>query len=937
MTGHVERTAWRRVAGPVRGRSAELKSIGERVAAVSDGRGGVLVIEGPPGIGKSRLLAEGRSAAESRGVRTLCGQAFEYQQTVPFFSLFTATLHADPPIGDAETLRRLSGSADLSYWVIHDMSKAIYQAAATTPLMITLEDIHWADTGTLSVLRSLAGARPDVPVLWAVTVRTGSGGCAVQETLDELERADARFVRLTALPEPAVVDMIQDAVRAKADESLLKLAVKAHGNPFLVNELVIGLGEEGRLSLRGGTMAATGDGLPRRLGATMRQRLDMLSATAREVVRVSAVLPDRFTVRLVAAMLERQPASLTSAFEEAIRADLLIEDDERLRFQHDLVREATRRSMPQSLRRAMERQSVSMMLELGVSPVEVATQLARSAERGDREAIGALREAAQSVSQTDPGAAAELSKQALELLLAEEDRGALVAETVLLLNKARRYVEAEDLAVAALAGAASPEEEAEIRLRLPAFTKHTTQQRVEENRRALGLHEIGDVTRARHMALLAYNLMLDDKYGQHRAAAHEARVVAESTSDNESMIVADVTLAMYDCADGFVDQALGQLSELCVLAQPMELTAAHVMALTYHANLLAVVGRLVDAAAEVASGIEQASRANNAMALEIWATVDGMVSLSGGRLAAARVAVESVPSLEPAGATELDLMRLLTLAQIGVHTDDRSLLQHAAGYARAAYPSGASAVRRYAAHVLALAAWHCDDLNEAMRWLSGDITLFGTPLTPQALDRLVLGARVAAAAGDAGLRASVLQAADVLARERDVFPLFDGIADFVHGVIDRDTNALVGAAQRLRTCAMPLLHASAAEQAGIAFARADRREEALDQLTTSFDTYLRSDALADARRVRRELRRLGVDRRILSQPRAKSGWESLTDSELRVINLVASGATNTAIAAKLQISRNTVKTHVHNAFSKLGIVSRAELTLLGTGQDEGVG
>ena len=235
---------------------------------------------------------------------------------------------------------------------------------------------------------------------------------------------------------------------------------------------------------------------------------------AGEVVRVAAVLPDRFSAGLLAAMLDRQPASLMSAVEEAVRADLLVEDGEQLRFRHDLLREATRQSLSQSLRRAMERQSASIMLGMGAAPAEVATQLARSAEPGDREAIDALRQAAQSVGHSDASAAADLSRRALELLAADDaDHGSLVAETVGLLNRASRYREAEELAVAALSEAASPQEEAEIRLRLPTLNKHSTQRRVEENRRALQLGDISEVTRARHLAWLAYNLTFQTKVG----------------------------------------------------------------------------------------------------------------------------------------------------------------------------------------------------------------------------------------------------------------------------------------------------------------------------------------------------------------------------------------------------------------------------------------
>src|ERR1700749_4363400 len=204
------------VTPPIRGRAAELRVIGAVVAALLQGHGGVLVIEGPPGIGKSRLLTEVMALTDKGGVRTSFGEAFEYQQTVPFFSLFMATLGADPPIGDADSLRRLGGSADLRYWVVHDLANAIVAAAAETPLAIMLEDIHWADNATLLALRSLAPAREDIPILWVLTARTGAGGPAVQETLSVLQRANAEVLRVPAMTAGAVAEMLQAVVRASA-------------------------------------------------------------------------------------------------------------------------------------------------------------------------------------------------------------------------------------------------------------------------------------------------------------------------------------------------------------------------------------------------------------------------------------------------------------------------------------------------------------------------------------------------------------------------------------------------------------------------------------------------------------------------------------------------------------------------------------------------
>ncbi|MGY4646994.1 helix-turn-helix transcriptional regulator [Mycobacterium sp. URHB0021] len=924
-TGLFDVGGQRLVTPPIRGRAGELKLIGALVTAVAQGRGGVLVIEGPPGIGKSRLLTEVLALADKCGVRTLFGEAFEYQQTVPFFSLFMATLNADPPVGDAEALRQLGGSADLRYWVVHDLADAIYAAAAQTPLVILLEDIHWADNATLLALRSLA-VRPDVAVLWVVTARTGAGGPAVQETLSVLQRANATFLRLAAMTPDAVADMVCDAVRARADASLLSLAAKAHGNPFLVSELVGGLGEEGRLNLSGGRAVVTGDGLPRRLGATMHQRLDVLSGETSEVVWVAAVLPDRFSAGLLAAMLERSPASLLSALEEAVRADLFVEDGERLRFRHDLLREATRQSLPQSLRRAMERQSASVMLGMGAAPAEVATQLARSAEPGDQEAIDALRQAAQSVGRGDASAAADLSMRALDLLPGDgAERGSLVAETVEWLNRASRYGEAEELAVMALAEAASPEVEAEIRLRLPTQTKHSSPRRVEESRRALQLSGISEVTRTRHLAWLAYNLVLQDKSGQHRAAADEAAAAAAATGDLEATIMAEVTHALIDSGEGYAARALGRLEQLRALAYTNETALPHAYAGMFHANLLAVVGRLDDATARVAEGIGQAGREGNAMALANWAVYSGWVHLAAGRLSAARDAADSLPPPQPTGATELDVHRMLILAEVAAHIDDRNVLQQTANDARDAHSIGSPGQRRASAYVLARAAWYRGDVHEAARWL-GDISLLGTPLFPHALVRLILGARVASAAGDAGLRARVLQASEVLERERPVVPLLAAVAGYARGILERDAQALVAAAAALRSSSRPLLYASAAEDAGGELSRAQRNAEALDQLNAAFDTYIECEAIADARRVGRALRRLGVERRIVTHPRAKTGWDSLTDSELTVVHLIAEGATNRSVAQQLHLSPHTVKTHLRNAFAKLDITSRAQLT-----------
>jgi len=202
-------------------------------------------------------------------------------------------------------------------------------------------------------------------------------------------------------------------------------------------------------------------------------------------------------------------------------------------------------------------------------------------------------------------------------------------------------------------------------------------------------------------------------------------------------------------------------------------------------------------------------------------------------------------------------------------------------------------------------------------------------LGTNALDQVILSAHVASAAGDAGLRAHVLQATEVLEREQPPVAVFSAVAGYARGILERDAAALMAAAAALESSSRPLIYAAAAEDAGAELAHIGRGDEAVGQLNAAFDTYMRHQAFADARRVGRELRRLGVERRIVSQPREKTGWDSLTDSKLRVVNLIAQGASNRDVATQLHLSLHTVKYHVHNAFAKLGITSRTQLAQIG--------
>lgn len=921
---------------PIRGRSDELAVIGDVIARLRSDSGSLLLLEGPPGIGKSRLLSEVRARALAPGVRPLLGKAFEDQQMVPFAPLFAAFLGTAPPIGDPDVFRTLGASADLRYWVAYDLQSAIAAAARETPLVVLIDDAHWADTGSLMVLRELMGGLADEPVAWVLALRSGAGSPAVRELVGAMARGcglRTHRIRLGAVSVRAAADIAKDVLRADVDDTLMELTNMAEGNPFLLLELLKGLSEEGRLLVERGRVSVNGRQIPGRLADTMDHRLDRLSAAARQVVQVASVLPETFSAVLLARMVKRDAAGLIEVIGEAVRADLLTEDGDRLRFRHDLLRHAARQSIPSTLRRVLERESATMLLEAGAAPAQVAIQIARSADIGDHDAVVTLRRAAGSLACSDPSAAATLSGRALELVRIDDpQRNVVVAETVRFLNRAQRYDEAQRLLAAALSGDIAPEDEAQIRLSMSILSERGAGERIEQNRRSLRMSHISSRTRAQHLGWLAYNLMLDGQTEAARPAAADAIAAAAFSRDTSVSIVAGLALANVECAEGSGRKGLERLAEVRGRVRPGSVDVVGDLAAFHRANLALTLGRLTEAAEVINRRLDAARRAGDSLWLTHFTELNALRAVAAGRLTEARSIVESVPG----GIDYIDdhtpgLIHLLVLTELSAHTDSRTT-QRAAGIAARHLMGQGPARRRAAATAQALIAWQHGDADAAGHLLGEDIDLLGTPLFAVTLDHVVLAARIAGESGDLGLRERVMAAADRLEREPNGVPVFTAVARHARGLLRDDADSLEAAAETLVEGERSLLYAAAVEDCGHALARAGHHDRAVSRLGAAFDVYAECESTADARRVGRALHALGVDRRVGRQ-RVRTGWESLTRSEWRVAELVAEGATNRQVAGQLSVSHHTVNTHLRNVYAKMGIRSRDQLTRLARGDD----
>ena len=928
-----ESSARRALGGLLRGRDSELAVLGECLSGVERGEAGMLLVEGPAGIGKSSLLAEARVMAGRMGVRALFGEASDTHETVPFAPLLDATLGSDPPIGDRESARMLS---EQPYWMLDELQGALEAAALERPLVLVIDDVHWADSGTLGALTALPGRLVGSPILWILARRGDGGRARVRESMARLERGGARRLRIPPLSEQAVAAVVADVVGAEPATGLLAVASGASGVPFLLVELLEGLKEEGRLRVQDGRAEVVGHVLPRRLNDSMRDRLDRLSGDAAQAIRVASVLGPRFSAGQLAAMLQRRPSAIVAAVDEGMRTDFLIDAGGLLGFRHSLLRQAVRETLPGSLRRALQREAATVLLESGAAAVEVAEQLAEGAEPGDREAIEKLSEAARSVAASDADAAANLSVRALELMpRGDEGRGPLVAQTVVLLSAALRSDAANALGARELAGTLPADQEAEVRLALSAELRRSLMARTEDNRRALKLGGLTPVVRARHLGWLTYNLSVTAQSKEAASVGEVAIQEALDVGDLEAQVIATVGLACVDGTGGAFGSAARRIEALPSLER-VSGRESYVHLVGFHyANALVHVGRLDDALRLLDDGVARGRRDRNAYLLESWAQYGSLLRLASGRLADARAEAESHETIfkEAAAANFTAIAGVVALAEVATRTGDRKLLKAVVDLARRIPTDSTPLVKRYGDWILALAAVMRDDLGDAASRLRGDYPPYASPFLPGDAAHPPAVARIALAAGDRTLAAGAVDAAESFARQNDGEPLVSAIAAHTRSLAEHDSAGLVDVTRLLRRSQRPLLYADACEDAGLALGREGFQGDAITQLTAALDTYLDCEAGADARRVTRHLREHGLRRAARSRRRPSSGWQSLTDSELRVVRLVADGRTNRDAADRLFLSPHTVSSHLRHAFAKLDINSRVELTRIVVAED----
>lgn len=344
-------------AGRLRGRVGELKSVGELLDSAAAGHGAILLVDGAPGIGKTRLLAAAEDRATQHGFSLARAHADELPRPLPLAPLFSG-LDLAPPGGMQARAPATQGPmlAGLEKLAVHTG-----KLAARGPVFITLDDVQWADATTIAALRALPMWLAEYPIGWVLVRRMGAREPPIDRLFGEWEHLGAPRIALGPLADDAVTDVIADVLRARPDSDLLAMAHGAAGNPLLVRALLDGLRDEGGVAIASGRARLLCEQPPAQVRDVVHDWVMRLSPRARHLLDVAASLDRPFGVDDLADLLGWPNEEVRPPLHEIVAADLLITvQKDVLAFHHDLVRQSVADGVPSAVRLALRGQVATM-------------------------------------------------------------------------------------------------------------------------------------------------------------------------------------------------------------------------------------------------------------------------------------------------------------------------------------------------------------------------------------------------------------------------------------------------------------------------------------------------------------------------------------------------------------------------------------------------
>ncbi|MBV8527924.1 MAG: AAA family ATPase [Candidatus Dormibacteraeota bacterium] len=319
-------------------RQTELERIDHALDETAASRGGLLVVAGPAGVGKSRLLTEAAAAARGRAMVVLRGRCVPTAVAAPYRPIAEALIAEPPPA-------LTGGAAESPVVVAESVLGSLQRAAASRGCVLCIEDIQWSDAETLHALEYLADHARSARVLVLCSLRDDAPTAA----RDALARLDARravdLIALAPLSTAAVAEMIARSLGAGAlDPAVVELvAERAEGLPFLVEEVLATAVSSGALVHEHGAWHMThavGRVVPESFAVTVRERLHAMGPQGRRVLAAAALLGRSFDWDLAGRAAGSAAGITHEALDRAVELQLLAPLDGGYAFRHSLTRDA---------------------------------------------------------------------------------------------------------------------------------------------------------------------------------------------------------------------------------------------------------------------------------------------------------------------------------------------------------------------------------------------------------------------------------------------------------------------------------------------------------------------------------------------------------------------------------------------------------------------
>jgi DNA-binding CsgD family transcriptional regulator len=929
-------------------REHQLERVDELVRSAAEGRGAIAAVVGGPGEGKTALLGQARQIAAAAGLRVCRARGSELERE---FALGAARQLLEPVVRtlDPEARRLLlRGAAALAANVLdvdggaarapgqsfaaqHGLYWLLAGLAESQPVLLVLDDAHWADRASLEWLAYLGSRVEDLAVLVMIATRDRDPE-AVNGPLPVLMgNPHLELLRVGVLGEGAVGTLTERALDATPDE---RFATSLHrvtgGNPFAVHELLKEL-EQAAVAPTAAAAVELGTRAPEALQRNVLMRIGRLRPAAGSAAQALAVLGDRAVPRHVAILAELDLDATAHALDALVREGTLARGPT-LAFGHPLVRTAVYDALPVRRRARLHARAASILDENGADPEAVAAHLLLSDPEGSVESVRNLRAAAvAAIRRGAPSAAVTYLTRALSEPPSARERASLLAElaraeTLIRSPAALGHIQE------ALGVSEDPMQRAHLRWLLsdvlffagewdPALAQ------LEQALTELGERDL-DLTLRLEGRLLTLGT-LDARAAATARAAAEQRLshLREHTRrklDGARPLRLNLALLLARGAHPPAE-LLPLLEQGLDGGRFLERESSDAVEAVHAAFSLVLIDRLDDALAFTDAMLADATARGSVLGFLAGSTFRALANLRRGALAEAEA--DASPALELALEQGLHFTIPFTAGYLALILRERGRVEQAAELL-APIPLSAQLAGTPAGVTLLEARGRVHRALGDTRHAIEDLRACGeacevigvvNPNVAPWRSELALALR-----DSSPVQARELVASELALARRAGVPRGVGVAlrasALLAPVAEREA-LLSDAVATLERSPAPLELACALIDLGAHLRRQGHRVRAREPLGRGLELAHRARAEPLATLAREELLAAGA------RPRRPwlTGVDALTPSELRVARLAAAGHSNQEVAQSLFITTQTVKGHLSSAYRKLGIGSRHEL------------